>query len=77
MKIVGPDTRYMMQWRGEWHAVTNMLDSNRKETHDLMRAAIAVLFVEPNYWVTTLVSPGDVVERHDRDPLRREWDWID
>lgn len=77
MKLVGPDTKYMMQWMGAWRPVTNLFDQHRIETTLALRASIAVIFIAPGAWVTTLVTPGDLVERVDRDPKLREWDYID
>lgn len=72
--IAGPDTKYMMQWRGEWRGVVNMWDFHNVPTTLAMRAVKAVLYVSPSYWVATLVNPGEIVERYDRDPKQRQWD---
>jgi hypothetical protein len=69
----GPDTRYMMMWGGEWRPVTNMFTADGNLTDSVLRAAKAVLFVEDGDWVATLVSPGDLIARQDRDPEAREW----
>lgn len=77
MRIEGPDTRYMMQWKGAWRPVTNMFDHQSDPTTLAMRAAKAVLYIEPGHWVACLVSPGEIVERDDRDPNLRDWEYID
>lgn len=78
MRIVGPDTKYMMQWQGAWRPVTNLFDGRGVETTFASRATAAVLFLTLDYWVTCLiVNPGDLVERGDRDPNARTWDYID
>jgi hypothetical protein len=74
--IVGPDTKYMMQWGGEWRAVTHMLDVNNMPTTLAMRAAKVVLFVSESEWIATAVYPGEIVERTDREPGRRPWDYV-
>jgi hypothetical protein len=74
--IVGPDSKYMMQWSGEWRAVTNLFDHNGNPTIWAMRAAKAVLFVADGYWVSCVVQPGDLIERLDRDPNIRDWDYV-
>lgn len=77
MKLDGPDTRYMMMWKGAWRPVTNMFDQRKVETNIAATAVIAVLFVKPDYWVTTVVNSADLIERVDRDPKVRVWDYID
>ncbi len=74
--IAGPDTKYMMQWGGQWRAVTNMFDHQNIATTLAIRAVKAVLFVAQDCWVVTLVAPGEIVERLDRDPKARQWDVI-
>lgn len=70
--IDGPDTKYRMMWGGAWRAVTNMLTHDNHYTNNPSRAAKAVLFVDGD-WLATLVSPGDILERDDRDPDDRQW----
>lgn len=72
-----PDTKYQMMWCGKWRPVLRMYDSNNTPTTLALRATKAVLWCdEPpdNGWVATLVYPGEIVERFDRDPNKREWD---
>lgn len=61
--INGPDSRYMMMWAGEWRAVTHMLTSANKDTDNVLRAVKAVLFIDEDTWVATVVQPGDIIER--------------
>jgi hypothetical protein len=75
--VAGPDTRYQMLWHGAWRPVVNMLDTNNVPTTLTIRCAKAVLFVGLDYWVAVAVSPGDIVERFDRDPKRRRWETVD
>jgi hypothetical protein len=70
----GPDTKYMMQWKGEWRPVTNMFDHGKMPTTMAMRAATAVLYISDDIWVACTVSPGEIVERPDRDPKLRIWE---
>lgn len=73
----GPDTKYRMLWCGKWRPVLHMYDANNIETTLAMRASKAVLWCkEPpdSGFIATIVSPGDIVERFDRDPSAREWD---
>lgn len=78
--MTGPDTKYQMQWGGAWRPVVQMVDYNNTPTTLAMRAVKAVLWChEPpdcGCYVPTVVSPGDLVERFDRDPNEREWDFI-
>jgi hypothetical protein len=69
-----PDSKYMMQWQGEWRAVTNMFDHMNVPTTLSIRAAKAVLYVNDDCWIAVSVSPGEIVERFDRDPKLRSWD---
>ena len=73
----GPDTKYKMMWRGDWRAVTNMLDSSNNETTLVLHATKAVLFVAKGQWVAVVVNPGEIVTRTDRDPKNREWEYVD
>ncbi len=75
-ECAGPDTRYMMQWRGKWRPVVNMFDAQNVPTTLAMRCVKAVLFVSFDYWVATLVAPGEIVERYNRDPRAQRWDMI-
>lgn len=77
MRVDGPDSKYAMQWRGEWRAVVNMFDHGNVATTSANRCAKAVLYVAEDYWVACAVVPGDLVERFDRQPDVREWDYID
>lgn len=69
-------------WRGEWRPVIAMIDSNNHPTTLVSRAIKVVLHVEaerwmsPHYHVAILVNPGEVVERFDRDPSARVWEYI-
>lgn len=76
MVLSGPDSKYMMQFLGEWRAVTNMFDAANNDTTNALRAAKAVLFVSKDQWVAIAVNPGDIVERFDRDPDARTWESI-
>lgn len=78
--IDGPDTKYKMLWRGEWRAVTHMLDHHNTPTTLAVRAAKVVLYVGDygrSGWTACSVTPGDLIERTDRNPNAREWDYID
>ena len=77
MKELGPDSRYIMLWRGAWRPVMNILDANNIERTDARYVAKAVLWVEHGYWVATLAGPADLIERPNRDPNEREWETID
>lgn len=74
--MTGPDSKYMMQWGGAWRPVVNMFDYSNAPTTLALRAAKAVLYVSDTCWIVCLVSPGDIVERPDRDPSEREWEYI-
>lgn len=76
MRLTGPDTKYMMMWKGAWRPVVNMFDGQKEETTNPVRATSAVLFAE-TCWVACVVSPGEIVERMDRDPNLRQWEYID
>ena len=77
-RVIGPDTKYMLQWKGEWRPVLGMLMMDGTPTTLAMRAYKAVLYIEgADYMVRTAVSPGEIMERYDRDPEKREWDYID
>ncbi len=76
-KIVGPDTRYMMQWRGEWRPVIAMADRQGTPTTLVIQAAIALLYLNPTQRASCHVNVGDIVERFDRDPDVRPWEYID
>lgn len=73
---IGPDSKYMMQWAGEWRAVVNMFDHRNIPTTLALHTAKAVLYISPDEWVAVAVAPGDVVERSDRDPKLRLWDHL-
>ena len=78
MTLDGPDTRYMMFWRGAWRPVVHMLAANNAQTFNVMQAGKAVLYVAEAFgWVAVSINPGDLIERVDRDPARREWAYID
>jgi hypothetical protein len=66
----------MMQWRGAWRPVTNMWDQNNIPTTMAVRAVKVVLFLTKGEWVACAVAPGEVVERFDRDPNARVWEYI-
>jgi hypothetical protein len=70
----GPDSKYMMQWAGEWHAVVDMFDHRNVPTTLALHAAKAVLYISPDEWVAVAVVPGEIVERSDRDPRLRTWE---
>lgn len=73
----GPDSKYMMLWCGKWRPVIRMLDHQNLPTTLALRATKAVLWCnEPpdNGYVPVLVSPGEIVERFDRDPNAMRWD---
>jgi hypothetical protein len=72
--ISGPDTKYMMQWGGEWRPVTNMFDHMNMPTTMAMRAVKAVLYVSDDVWIAVAVSPGEIIERAERDPKLRQWE---
>ena len=73
---LGPDSKYAMQWDGEWRAVVNMFDHMNVPTTLALHAAKAVLYISPDEWVACGVTPGDIVERFDRDPKLRVWDHL-
>lgn len=69
----------MMQWAGKWRPVIHMFDAQNIPTTLAQRAAKCVLWCnEPpdNGFVPLTCSPGEIVERFDRDPDAREWDYI-
>lgn len=72
-----PDTKYQLFWRGAWRPVVSMFDANNVPTTLALRCAKAVLFVALDYWVAVSTSPGDIVERDDRDPVKRRWETVD
>ena len=74
--IAGPDSKYMMQWAGKWRAVVNMFDHRNIPTTLALHTAKAVLYISPDEWVAVAVSPGEIVERFDRDPKLRTWDHL-
>lgn len=74
--IDGPDSKYMMQWQGEWRAVLVMFDGQGYMTTSAMRAVKVVLYISEEHVAVTPVSPGEVLGRTDRDPAQRKWDWI-
>lgn len=74
--IDGPDSQYKMMWGGTWRAVTNMLDHAGQETSVVTRATRVVLYAGPQTWIATVVMPGDLIERDDRDPNAREWEML-
>ena len=74
--IAGPDTKYMMIWCGKWRAVVYMYDAQNGPTTLVLRAAKVVLYVTEDYWIATYVNPGEIIERLDRDPKRRDWEMI-
>lgn len=75
--VIGPDSKYMMFWRGEWRAVMNILDASNHFTTNPLRASKAVVYVEPGVWGATLAGPADLIERDDRRTSDREWEMID
>lgn len=77
MTVIGPDTKYMMLWDGEWRAVVNMFDHTKRETFEPMRAVAVVLALPDGEWAATLATPGELIERVDRDPKRRGWIFVD
>lgn len=77
MRFAGPDSKYIMMWRGAWRPVMNLFDHNSAPTTDALRAAKVVLFVNPDHWVATLVNPGDLILRPGRDPNETDWEYID
>jgi hypothetical protein len=70
------DARFKMIWGGAWRPVTYMRDRVGHETNDRFQAAVAVLYVAVDHWVSTLVSPGEIVKR-DIAPAARKWDAVD
>ena len=77
--IAGPDSKYMMQWCGRWRPVLNMYDGNNTPTTNVLRVTKVVLWCNepPDYgFVGCIASPGDLVERMDRNPNARKWDFI-
>lgn len=64
------DARFKMIWGGEWRPVTYMADRDNRQTNDPFHAAKAVLYVGPDQWVSTLVSPGDIMKRSEI-PVRK------
>jgi len=74
VKVDGPDSRYMMQWQGEWRAVIFMLDQTNTPTTLAIRATKALLYLSPTRGAACLVTPGDLVERFDRNPNDRVWE---
>ena len=74
--IEGPDTKYMMLWCGKWRAVVYMYDAQNTPTTLALRAAKVVLYVTENYWIATYANRGEVIERFDRDPKKRQWEMI-
>lgn len=76
-RLPGPDTRYMMLWKGEWRPVVNMFDASNRQIEDALRVVKAVLYVRPAHWVATLAAPGEIIERTDRDPNARQWEYVD
>jgi len=77
MRVPGPDSRYIMLWHGAWRPVMNIFDAGNIERTDARYAAKAVLWIDPGYWVATLASPADLIERSNRDPAEREWEILD
>lgn len=77
--IARPDTKYQMLWCGKWRPVVRMWDAQNMPTTLALRATKAVLWCkEPpdDGWVAIAVGPGEIVERFDRDPKKREWETI-
>lgn len=72
----GPDTKYQMMWRNEWRPVTNMWDIFNDPTTLAARCVKAVLYINDDEWVVLLTSPGEIIERFDRDPYLREWETL-
>lgn len=71
--MIEPDeARHKMIWGGQWRPVTYMADRENRETHDPFHAAKAVLYIGPEQWVATLVSPGEVMKR-DEIPAGIKW----
>jgi hypothetical protein len=68
------DTKYKMMFAGEWRAVTNMFDGANNETTLAIRAVKVVLHIDDDRWAAVAVSPGDLIERFDRNPDDRAWD---
>lgn len=68
-----PDTKYRMMWGGAWRPVTYMIGQGKDQTHNVLHATRAVLFVSEDTWIATTVNPGDIIERFDRDPDARNW----
>lgn len=55
-----------------------MLMANNAQTFNVMQAGKAVLYVAEAFgWVAVSINPGDLIERVDRDPAKREWAYID
>lgn len=77
MKVEGPDSKYVMMWRGAWRPVVNMIDHVGADTTLVNRATRVVLYVRQDYWVAAVVNPGDLVQRTDRNPSARVWEYID
>jgi hypothetical protein len=73
--IVGPDTKYAMQWGGKWRPVVNMIDRTNRQTDEVTQCAKVVLYISEDEWVAArVVTPGDLVERVDRDADARFWE---
>lgn len=69
------NARHKMIWGGQWRFVTYMRDRANNETDDRFQAVAAVLYIDPDHWVTTLVSPGEIVKR-DEAPASRQWETV-
>lgn len=70
------DARFKMIWGGEWRLVTYMRDQAGNETNDRFRATAAVLYIDPDNWVATNVSPGEIIKRDDVSASGRQWDTV-
>lgn len=70
------DARFKMLWGGQWRPVTYMRDRGGQETNDRFQAVAAVLYIDEDHWISTLVSPGEVV-KCDIAPAARQWEAVD